>query len=124
MTLQALVVEDDAATYPMYEQILLSMGFTSILRAVDGDEALDLLTEHTPEVVLLDLLLPTVSGLEVLDFIHSQPHLQGTSTIVITAHQEYRGKTPLAPQDEYLVKPIRMNMLRDAVERVTARFRS
>lgn len=112
----ALIVEDDEPTRPMYYQILRKIGF-DIIEAPDGAEALALLQTHTPTIVLLDIRLPHVNGLEVLAYIHSADHLRHTGTIIITAHSDYAKKVILSPNDQFLLKPVDARTIRDSVQR-------
>lgn len=112
----ALIVEDDDPTRPMYFQILRKIGF-EIIEAVDGAEAISLLQHHRPVIVLLDIRLPNVNGLEVLSYIHNADHLQQTGIIVITAHSEYAKTIDLLDRDQFLLKPVDAKTIRDSVQR-------
>lgn len=68
-----LIVEDDADLNNAYQVILKKEGHT-VASAVNGDEALEKLTDFTPELILLDLLMPVKSGIEFLqdyDVVHN-----------------------------------------------------
>jgi DNA-binding response OmpR family regulator len=78
-----LVVEDDSALREMLVRLFTSEGF-SAREASDGKEALRLVNESTPHLIVLDLMLPFVNGIEVLATVRHQPHLLHVPVLVIT----------------------------------------
>lgn len=118
MSHQVLLVDDDTPTRLVYHEILARMGF-DVSEAVDGVKAIEALSQSTPDVVILDLLLPRKSGLEVLDYIYHAPHLVSTRVIIFSAHQ---GLFPiqLRKGDEFLLKPLNPQLLREAVLRAVS----
>jgi len=118
MSHQVLLVDDDTPTRLVYHEILARMNF-EVTEAVDGVKAIEALSQSTPDVVILDLLLPRKSGLEVLDYIYNAPHLATTRVIIFSAHQ---GLFPiqLRKGDEFLLKPLNPQLLREAVLRAVS----
>src|SRR4029079_17512628 len=89
-----------------------------ILEAGDGEAGISLALERRPELILCDLLMPKVNGFQVCRAIRQ--HLQ-RSKIIIVSGRDYgvdRASAIEAGADEYLVKPIRWENLRDVIERV------
>lgn len=113
---EVLLVDDDDPTRAVYHEILARMKF-DVWEAPDGVKAIELLSLRTPQIVILDLLLPKKSGRDVLDFIYASPHLNDTRVIIFTAHE---GLFPLRlrPGDEFLLKPLNPQTFRDVVARV------
>lgn len=113
---EVLLVDDDDPTRTVYHEILARMKF-DVWEAADGVRAIELLSSRTPQIVVLDLLLPKKSGRDVLEFIYATPHLTNTKVIIFTAHE---GLFPLRlrPGDEFLLKPLNPQTFRDAVTRV------
>jgi two-component system OmpR family response regulator len=72
------VIEDDEHIGNILEESLTKNGF-NVIRAYSGTEALLLLSKRTPDLILLDLMLPGLSGEELL------PKIKGTPTIVVSA---------------------------------------
>ena len=66
------IIDDDIPIGDMLTEILTQEGY-AVLRAYSGTEALYLLTQKKPDLVLLDLMLPGLSGEEVLPYIHNIP---------------------------------------------------
>lgn len=118
MAHQVLLVDDDPPTRLVYHEILTRMNL-DVSEAIDGVKAVEKLSQSTPDVIILDLLLPRKSGLEVLDYVYNAPHLQDTRVIIFSAHQ---GLTPLKLRngDEFLLKPLNPQLLREAVLRAVS----
>ena len=101
-----LLVEDEPAQREVLAYNLEAEGF-DVLRAGDGEEALMLLEETPPDIVLLDWMLPNVSGIEVCRRLKSRPESRTIPVIMISARSEevdrVRGLETGA--DDYVVKP-------------------
>ena len=95
-----LIVDDDAGIGNMLEEMLIKEGY-AVLRAYSGTEALLLLREDKPDLVLLDLMLPGLSGEEVL------PHFKGIPVIVMSARADVEDKVELllGGAADYVTKP-------------------
>lgn len=94
------VIDDDAYIGDMLRELLEREGY-DVLRAYSGTEALLLLENRTPDLVLLDLMLPGLSGEDVL------PHLTGVPVIVLSAKSGVEEKVSLllGGAADYLTKP-------------------
>ena len=82
-----LLVEDDPEVRDVLEDELEENGY-NVIPAANGKQALDFLTLNRPEkadVVILDLMMPMVSGWEVLDHMHANPQLADIPVIVLSA---------------------------------------
>jgi two-component system, OmpR family, phosphate regulon response regulator PhoB len=101
-----LIVEDEAALVTMLRYNLEKEGFV-VCEASDGEEALVQIAERKPDVVLLDWMLPLVSGIEVCRQIRRAPASRTLPIIMLTARGEegdrVRGLNSGA--DDYIVKP-------------------
>lgn len=82
---RALVVDDDPATVELVVEILQTMGYTA-LKAYKGQHALDLALREPPDLAILDLFMPEVSGFEVLRELRAHPVTRDIPVIVYTAH--------------------------------------
>ncbi len=94
------IIDDDIYIGNMLEELLRRNGY-NVLRAYSGTEALLLLAKNRPDLVLLDLMLPGLSGEEVL------PKIQGLPVIVISAKVDVRDKVKLllGGAADYITKP-------------------
>lgn len=107
-TATALVVDDEAGDRLLLRAMLKRSGF-DIVEAVDGVEALtELQGERDFDVVLLDLMMPRMSGLEVLTRLRQTVRTAGMPVVVITGSQDPEDQRRLleAGADDYLQKPI------------------
>ena len=107
-----LVVEDEAALATMLRYNLEKQGFR-VEEAVDGQEALVRLAENVPDIVLLDWMLPAMSGIEVCRQIRRRAATRDLPVIMVTARAEdgdaVRGLNTGA--DDYITKPFSMEAL-------------
>ncbi len=118
MAHQVLFVDDDTPTRYIYREILSRLGL-EVTDASDGLLAIEQLSRSTPSVVILDLLLPRKSGIEVLEFIYSCPRLAKTRVIIFSAQDSSMVRN-LRDGDIFLQKPLRPQYVRDAVMRMVS----
>lgn len=107
-----LIVEDEAAIATMLRYNLEKQGFR-VDEASDGQEALTRIAEVQPDLVLLDWMLPSMSGIEVCRQIRRRPATRDLPVIMVTARTEdqdaVRGLNTGA--DDYITKPFNMDAL-------------
>ena len=107
-----LVVEDEAAIATMLRYNLEKQGYR-VSEASDGQEALTRISEHQPDIVLLDWMLPLMSGIEVCRQIRRKPATRDLPVIMVTARTEdqdaVRGLNTGA--DDYITKPFNIDAL-------------
>ncbi|HEX3511352.1 MAG TPA: response regulator transcription factor [Solirubrobacteraceae bacterium] len=120
---QVLLVDDDRALRDAVGRALRLEGFQVTL-ATDGPEALELALEHPPDIVVLDVAMPTMSGVEVC----RRMRLSGarTSVLMLTAKDGIRDRVEGldAGADDYLVKPFALDELLARVRAGVRRSRS
>lgn len=118
----ALIVEDNADLAAIFSEALKAAGF-EIEVVPDGHAALARLAAARPDIVVLDLYLPGVSGLDILEWIRADARLAGMYTILTTA--DVRIAATLQGQaDLVLVKPVGFAQLRDLAMRLRCLERS
>jgi len=100
-----LVIEDDKFISRAYTDGLTRAGF-KIISATDGVEALAMLKDLRPDLILLDLLMPIKDGFDVLAEIKSNSDLKDIPTVVLSnlSHEKYVSKATKMGADGYLVK--------------------
>lgn len=100
-----LVVDDDPTLIEMYRARLVAEGF-SVELAHDGQQALARAVETNPAAILLDMRMPNVSGLEVLEILRTTKATQNTPIIVLTAlgDDQLRKDALARGATDYLVK--------------------
>ena len=113
-----LLVEDDPVMSDLVSLVLdRNMGL-QVITATNGQEALSLFQEHQPGIVILDILLPHMNGLELLRRLNEQKDLDRTHVIVTSAlgYQEIVKQAVEAGAKDFLVKPFNVE---DLVQRVS-----
>lgn len=115
-----ILVVDDNETIRNLVATILSMHDMEVASATDGDEALVFIEQRRPDVMLLDLSMPRVDGLEVLRQVRAHPVLNDLRIVMLTAvanaprFQEVHAYKP----DGYLEKPFRINDLINLIQQV------
>jgi two-component system, cell cycle response regulator DivK len=107
MRLTILVVEDDLHNLYALKNILSAKGYR-VLEASDGEEALVVVETRKLDLILLDLQLPKIDGLEVIRQLREKPTLEGLPIVMMTAcePEKSRGVAIAAGCDDFLSKPI------------------
>ncbi len=101
-----LIVEDNELNRRLFVDLLTTKGYT-LLEASDGKEALQLVKEKQPDLVLMDIQLPTVSGLEVTGQIRRMKIKQPRIVAISAFAMKKDADTALAAGcDDYISKPI------------------
>jgi DNA-binding response OmpR family regulator len=112
-----LIVEDDSALRDIYSTRFTAEGF-NVVTASDGEMALTVAVKEKPDLIVLDVMMPKISGFDVLDILRATPETKDCKIVMMTALSQEsdieRGKA--LGVDEYLVKS--QVTLTDAVERV------
>ena len=103
-----ILVVDDEAAIREYETSLLSELGHEVLTAADGAEALRLACERRPHLVLLDIMMPELSGIEVCRQLRADPRTRDTRIIMVSAVDAKRAleESIIAGADDFLAKPV------------------
>ena len=114
--MRILIVDDDTDLTELLRLVFESKGF-GVTIAYNGEQTLEILEEELPEVVLLDLMMPGIGGLDVCRQIRSNPRTSNIPIIVLTAKADSESKRELkqAGAVDYLVKPVDTS---DLIERM------
>jgi DNA-binding response OmpR family regulator len=112
-----LLVEDDDALAQVYLTRLQAEGF-DVRRVSNGEDALASALSYSPNLVLLDVMMPKVSGFDVLDIFRNTPETRNLKIIMLTALSQDSDKTRAESLgvDEYLVKS--QVVIADVVDRI------
>ena len=121
MTPLILIVEDEPPQVELLRYNLEKEGFRTTV-ACDGEEALAKIAEESPDLVILDWMLPNLSGIEVCRRLHERPDTKGLPILMVTARGEAadRVRGLEIGADDYVVKPFAPN---EVVARVRALLR-
>ena len=110
-----LIVEDEAAQRMLYEAEISDMGH-EVMLASDGVEAVVKVREEKPDIVVLDLMMPNMHGLDALRKVLSiSPNIP---VIIHTAYSHYRDNFMSWAAEEYVVKSSDLSELKKAIRRV------
>ncbi|MDR1621952.1 MAG: response regulator transcription factor [Synergistaceae bacterium] len=103
---KVLVVDDEPAIVDLVRQLLLRRGY-EVITAVDGDAALQMIYDAKPDLVVLDLMLPKLSGWEVCRRVKEDEEVRSTPILMLTARREDRDLVAGLElgADDYVKKP-------------------
>ena len=113
-----LIVEDNPLNLELVRDILTAEGY-QVLEAVDGPAGVALASSETPELILMDLQLPGLDGLQATAQIRSDPRLRDVPIVAVTAHA-MKGdddRARAAGCDGFISKPIQVREFVAAVDR-------
>jgi chemosensory pili system protein ChpA (sensor histidine kinase/response regulator) len=113
----ALVV-DDSITVRRVTQRLLERNGMRVVTAKDGVDAVSLLQENMPDIILLDIEMPRMDGYEVAAHVRNDPRLKHIPIVMITSRvsEKHRARAIELGVDDYLGKPYQESQLLDAIE--------
>lgn len=112
-----LLVEDDDALANVYTMRLQAEGF-DVRRVANGEDALAAAREYQPSLILLDAMMPKISGFDVLDILRNTPETADIKIIMLTAlsQESDKARAQGLGVDDYLVKS--QVVISDVVERI------
>ena len=118
MTRKIMVVDDEPDILFTVGQMLEISGY-EVIKVSDGKECLDKLEETSPDLVLLDIMMPEISGWDVAAKIKENPKWNGIPIVFLTAKGDTMsvGMGGLASED-YIVKPFDIKDLKDRIEKI------
>jgi len=111
-----LIVEDNPQNMRLLEMVLRAKNYT-LLKATDGEEALDIAIRERPDLIIMDIQLPKMNGLEVTRKLRETPAFSHTPIIAITAYAMKGDKERVIESgcDAYLSKPINTRELPEMI---------
>lgn len=112
----ALIVEDERDILALFRQVMDIAGYRTEI-VLDGKVAMDHLSRTTPDVVLLDLALPGISGAEILVKMREDERLKKIPVVVITAFPHLAETLPVPPQLT-LIKPVNIEQMSTLIRRI------
>ena len=115
-TRTVLLVEDTEDNRFMMRRLLEMSGYR-VIEAMNGDEAVKLAKEESPQLILMDLSLPVIDGLAATRLIRKLPELQSTPIIAVSAHDtsDFQSEAIAAGCNSYVTKPIDFNELEELI---------
>ena len=113
-----LIVEDNELNMKLFHDLLDAHGYR-ILQTRDGMEALEIAREHHPDLILMDIQLPEISGLEVTKWLKADDSLRAIPVVAVTAFA-MKGDAEMVRQggcEAYISKPISVMGFLETVRR-------
>lgn len=112
-----LLVEDDDALANVYQMRLQTEGF-DVRRVANGEDALAAAISYKPDLVLLDVMMPKVSGFDVLDIIRNTPETANLKVIMLTAlsQESDKERAQSLGADDFMVKS--QVVIADVIDRI------
>ncbi len=118
-----LVVDDEKDLLDLIEYNLRKEGF-DVLKAENGEDGIQMAKEHNPDLVLLDIMMPKMDGIEVCDLMKKDPKLKQIPIIFLTARGDEKTEVEGLNKggDDYITKPISTTKLISRIKAVLRRF--
>ncbi len=116
-----LIVEDNELNMKLFNDLLEAHGYQT-LQTADGMEALTIAREHHPDLILMDIQLPEISGLEVTKWIKEDENLKSIPVIAVTAFAMKGDEEKIREGgcEAYLAKPISVRHFLETVQQFLA----
>ncbi len=113
-----LVVEDNNLNMKLFNDVL-QMGGCNVLQAKDGTQGWELAREHRPDLIVMDIQLPGIDGLEVTKWLKDDENLKSIPVIAVTAFAMKGDEEKILESgcDAYITKPISMSNFLQTIER-------
>jgi CheY-like chemotaxis protein len=117
-----LIAEDNATNRELFRELLEARGYT-VVEACDGTEALQMMEQALPDILLLDIGMPVLDGFAVVRAIRENPRLAALPVLAVTAYamQGDRERVLESGFDGYLSKPINATSLAQELERLLSK---
>ena len=116
-----LIVEDEEDAAELFAEMMRVSGFR-VVKSYSSGPAMSIISKEMPDVIILDIMMPDVSGLDILRLMHEQPKLAEIPVVVVSAKSMPADiQTGLdAGAAVYLTKPVGFLDLKNAIHKVTA----
>jgi two-component system, cell cycle response regulator DivK len=117
MSKTVLIVEDNELNMKLFHDLLDAHGYRT-LQTKDGMEALAMVRQHRPDLILMDIQLPEVSGLEVIKWIKEDDNLRSIPVVAVTAFAMKGDEEKMREGgcDAYIAKPISVGKFIETVK--------
>ena len=122
MTKKVLIVEDNELNMKLFHDLLEDQGY-EILQTREGLQALSIAREHRPDLILMDIQLPEISGLEVTKWLKEDDDLSHIPVVAVTAFAMKGDEERIREGgcEAYISKPISVSHFLDTITRLLER---
>ncbi len=120
--MKVLVVDDSPTMRRMVKNVLAKLGYSDVLEAEDGMQALKMLEEHSVEFLIIDWNMPGVSGIEIIHWLRRQEAYRSLPVLMISIrnNREDIMQAAQAQVSGYLLKPFSPATLQQKIEQILA----
>lgn len=118
-----LIIDDEWVNRELYKEFLIPYGYRVTL-AKDGAEGLELAFTSMPDLILLDIRLPKISGCKVYDLLKEDENTRDIPVIIISAHNpptEIMGECKNTPKTDIYTKPINHRQIKERIDSLLGR---
>ena len=120
MATKIVVIDDDRVTLAVIEKALILAGFW-IYSAKDGEEGLELVKREKPDILISDMLLPKIHGVDLCKIVKESPELKATLVILMSAvykKMTYKDLIRESGADDFIGKPVDLDDLKDRINKL------
>lgn len=119
MERKILIVEDNTVNQKLLIFVLKPVGYR-LLTAQDGEEAVEIARQEHPDLILMDLQLPKMSGFSAMELLRADPKTASIPAIALTAHSlpEEQQRALQAGFDGFITKPINTRTFPDEIKKI------
>jgi DNA-binding response OmpR family regulator len=113
-----ILIVDDEPNIVQTLQDRLEMNDFDVVTACNGKEGLDQAIQHVPDIILLDVIMPVMDGLEMLEAVRKEPSCDNTSVVMLTARSQTQdiARANACGIEDYIVKPFDLSELLEKIE--------
>lgn len=113
-----ILIVDDEPNIVQTLQDRLEMNDFDVITACNGKEGLDKAIQHVPDIILLDVIMPVMDGLEMLEALRKEPTCEDISVIMLTARSQTQdiARANACGIEDYIVKPFDLSELLEKIE--------
>ena len=114
-----IMIVDDSKTIRKTAETLLSRAGFNVVSAEDGFEALAKITEHNPELIFVDIMMPRLDGYQTCALIKNNEQFRSTPVVMLSSKDGLfdKAKGRIVGSDDYVTKPFSKNEILEVVER-------
>jgi DNA-binding response OmpR family regulator len=115
-----ILIVDDEPNIVQTLQDRLEMNDYNVVTACNGQEGLEQAIQHQPDVVLLDVIMPVMDGLEMLEALRKEPTCENISVVMLTARSQTQdiARANACGIEDYIVKPFDLSELLEKIESI------
>ena len=118
MSIKVMVIDDSNTIRKTTEALLTKEGY-EVLTAADGFEAMSLITDHHPDIIFVDIMMPRLDGYQTCTLIKNNRHFKETPVVMLSSKDGLfdRARGRIAGSDQHINKPFTREELIEAITR-------